>query len=441
MAGYRPDGIIAWRHGQAVSHGAFLAQLAQLAQTLPEAPYLINLCEDRYLFMLSLCASLLRGGSTLLPPNRLGATIREIAARYPGAITLSDTPTENLGLPNHRITEPGSDAWEPGTAAPSPRLADRADAIIVFTSGSTGDPVPNLKRWSDQTCCSRYGSARFGIRPESSIIATVPPQHMYGLELSVLIPLAIGASAHSARPFFPQDIAAALAETPAPRVLVTTPVHLKACVEARIDWPEIDFVISATAPLSEALARAAEERLRTRVFEIYGCTEAGSVASRRTVEGPRWRWYDTVEAHCNEAAVSLTAAFLPGEIPLNDLIEPEGDRHFRLVGRGADMVNVGGKRASLADLNLKLNAIPGVSEGAIFVPDGADETRSRLAAIVVAPGLGRDELLNRLRAVMDPVFLPRPLLFVDALPRNDVGKTPRQWLLKLLEGRRGGPEP
>jgi acyl-coenzyme A synthetase/AMP-(fatty) acid ligase len=441
MPGYRRDGTIAWRHGRAVAHQAFLTQVAEIAKTLPDAPCLINLCEDRYLFMLSLCASLLRGGSTLLPPNRLATTVREIAGRYPGAVTLADGPIEDMGLPNHLILEPvARTECDESPLDIAPALADRPDAIIAFTSGSTGSPQPNPKRWIDQMHCSLCGCQRFGIRPETSIIATVPPQHMFGLELSVLIPLAIGAAAHSGRPFFPEDICAALAETPGPRVLVTTPVHLNACINAHLDWPEIDFVISATAPLSDALARTAEDQLKTRIFEIYGCTEAGSVASRRTVEGPRWEWYDTVEAHTSQGSVSLTASFLPGQIPLNDLIQQEGARHFRLIGRGADMVNVAGKRASLADLNLKLNAIPGVKEGVIFVPESADETRTRLAAMVVAPELDRSTLAARLRELMDPVFIPRPIIFVDELPRNDVGKTPRQWLLKLLEQQRSGPE-
>lgn len=435
MPGYRAGGTIAWRQGRAVAHETFLAQVEQLAATLPDAPRLINLCQDRYLFMLSLCAALRRGHSTLLPPNRLAATIRAIAADHPGCMTLADEPLEDLGLPHVAISEP---LVAPGRPVPagSPLISDRPDGIVAFTSGSTGTSQPNLKRWSDQMRCSAAAMARFGIGEATGMVATVPPQHMFGLELSVLIPMASGAAAHAGRPFFPDDIRAALAETPPPRVLVTTPVHLAACVKSDLDWPAIDFVISATAPLSEALAHAVETRLSTRVFEIYGCTEAGSVASRRTCEGPLWRWYDGVVPQVREDGVALTADFLPGEIPLNDRIEPEPDGRFRLLGRGSDLVNVAGKRASLMDLTLKLNAIPGVREGVILAPDGRDDTSARLAAVVVAPGLDRATLIARLRERMDPVFIPRPIVFVDALPRNDVGKTPRQWLLQLLDRAR-----
>ncbi|EXJ16235.1 Acyl-CoA synthetase, AMP-(fatty) acid ligase [Imhoffiella purpurea] len=416
-----------------MSHDAFLHQVAQVAEGIPEAGYLINLCEDRYRFMLSLCAALVRDIPTLLPPNRLASTVRDIAGRYPGSLVVTDQAERVAGLPHHRIEEPGRMTPAPGSALQVPVLADRPDAIIAFTSGSTGRSQPHPKRWTDQMLCSLRAAKRFGIGPDTSIVATVPPQHMYGLELSVFIPLATGAATHAERPFFPEDIRRALAESDAPRILVTTPVHLDACLKAGLAWPEIDRTISATAPLGEDLARAIESALATRVHEIYGCTEAGSIASRRTIECPVWQWYDGVRATDPEPErAQIEADFLPGTIPLNDRIDLIDETHFRLLGRGGDMVNIGGKRASLADLNLTLNAIPGVREGIVLIPDERDDSPGRLAAILVAPGLDRAELVARLRERIDPVFIPRRILFVDALPRNEVGKTPRQWLLELL---------
>ena len=94
------------------------------------------------------------------------------------------------------------------------------------------------------------------------------------------------------RPFFPDDVRIALLETPERRVLVTTPVHLQACVKAGLRWPATALLISATAPLSLELAAQAEAAFDAPVLEIYGCTEAGSIASRRTLHGDRWRLYD-----------------------------------------------------------------------------------------------------------------------------------------------------
>src|SRR5262249_12136286 len=96
-----------------------------------------------------------------------------------------------------------------------------------------------------------------------------------------------------------------------------------------------------------------------------------------------------------------------------------------------DMIKVAGKRASLEALTCELLRIPGVRDGAFFLPeaDGVDEPR--VAALVVAPRAGRGAILRALRDRVDPAFLPRPLLMLDALPRNATGKLAREGLLAL----------
>ncbi|MDV7397576.1 AMP-binding protein, partial [Arthrospira platensis SPKY1] len=137
---------------------------------------------------------------------------------------------------------------------------------------------------------------------------------MYGLETSIMTVLASGASMHEGRPFFPDDVRAALAAVPAPRVLVTTPIHLQACVQAELPWPSTAFLISATAPLAPALAAQAEATFGAPVLEIYGFTEAGSIASRRTLDGDRWRLYDGFQLRDGQ----LSGAHLPEPVSLND---------------------------------------------------------------------------------------------------------------------------
>ena len=134
-----------------------------------------------------------------------------------------------------------------------------------------------------------------------TLVATVPPQHMYGFESSVLLALHGGATLDAARPFFPADVAAALARTRAPRLLVTTPFHLKTVLDADLALPPLALVLCATAPLSPQLAARAEERFGAPLLEIYGCTEAGQVATRRH---GRWRRV----AHATTAFASTATA-------------------------------------------------------------------------------------------------------------------------------------
>ena len=120
-------------------------------------------------------------------------------------------------------------------------------------------------------------------------------------------------------------------------------------------------------------------------------------------------------------------------VDLQDVLEIRPDGAFTVRGRNADMVEVAGKRASLADLTRRLASIPGVSDAVVFQPDDADGTAvRRLAALVVADGMLEAEVLEKLAQAVDPAFLPRPLVLVPRLPRDEVGKLPRAQLLAAL---------
>ena len=162
------------------------------------------------------------------------------------------------------------------------------------------------------------------------------------------------------------------------------------------------------------------------------------IASRRTARDSAWQRYPGVTLRPLHDVTMVNAPWFPGEVVLQDVLELHGDDEFVVVGRNADMVEVAGKRASLADLTRRLMEVPGVSDGVVFQPGATDDHGvRRLAALVVAEGLTESDVLERLGVSMDPVFLPRPLVLVSQLPRNDVGKLPRDWLLAAL--RRRGP--
>jgi acyl-coenzyme A synthetase/AMP-(fatty) acid ligase len=131
----------------------------------------------------------------------------------------------------------------------------------------------------------------------------------------------------------------------------------------------------------------------------------------------------------------VSAPHLVEPVVLADLVEVHGDGCFELRGRSADLLDIAGKRASLGDLTRKLLAVPGVVDGVVFQLEDADAAGvRRIAALAVAPTLEPAAILSALRDQVDPVFLPRRLRCVLALPRNDTGKLPRQALIDLLHG-------
>src|SRR5262249_3952718 len=114
---------------------------------------------------------------------------------------------------------------------------------------------------------------------------------------SVMIALQGGAAFDAGRPFYPADIVAALARVPRPRALVTTPFHLRTLLQASLDLPAVDLVLSATAPLSPGLARAAEARFGAPMIEISGSTEPCQVATRRTAHEDTWQTFGELQVH------------------------------------------------------------------------------------------------------------------------------------------------
>jgi acyl-coenzyme A synthetase/AMP-(fatty) acid ligase len=194
--------------------------------------------------------------------------------------------------------------------------------------------------------------------------------------------------------------------------------------------PHVDLVLSATAPLSAELAGAAESRLGAEVHEIYGCTEAGSMATRRTAHEELWTPYPALDFRVSNGATTVRADHLDGIVPVGDRIELQDDGRVRLLGRDADMIKIGGRRGSLSDIAAKIAGLRGVTDQAVFMP--VEGETARPAALVIAPGRTADDLRRELGAVIDAVFVPRPLRVVEALPRNALGKLQREKLLELL---------
>ncbi len=434
IKGHAADEVMVRHEGRDITRAEFLLQVEALAERLPEARYAFNCCDDRYHFLVAFAAVLLRGQTNLLPPSRGPETIRDIAQDYPQSYYLTDESVAIDSVPVHCFTLQAARQ----VRSPDPQIPAEQLAAVAFTSGSTGRPKPNNKTWEALHIGTDLARRCFfsDLPRPPYILATVPPQHMYGLEKTVLHALLSGAVMHSGRPLFPEDIRRDLEELPHPRVLITTPVHLRACVKSGLEFPSPEFIISATAPLPIELAQAAEQVFAAPVREIYGCTEAGSLATRRTLDGEQWTLYPDMRLRMADDLPLLSGPQLAEPVPLQDLVEPRGEHAFVLRGRNADMINIAGKRASLADLNIKLLAIGGVEDGVIVMPDEQDGAVTRLAALVVAPSLNEAAIQNALRASFDPVFVPRPIYLVNKLPRNETSKLPRSAVLAMLENLR-----
>ncbi len=407
----------------------YLLDAAYLADVLPERKYVVNLCGDRYRFAVTLAAATLRGQICLHPPATTPGLMMALAARYPQLYAVTDgtvdVPLEYTAYPQSRPTV---------VRAPRDLIFPASQpAAIAFTSGSTGEPAAHIKTWGCLIAGSESEARRFDLTAGQRItlLGTVPAQHMYGFESTVLMALRNGLVLHAGKPFYPADVHAALAEITGDRVLVTTPVHLRALLTEQMTLPPLRLIICATAPLAIAMAAEAEQRYGAPVHEVYGFTEAGMVATRRTTEGPQWHALPGVELREEHGGVCVQGGHVPQPVMATDVLELEDAHTFILHGRSADLINVAGKRTSLAYLSAQMNGIAGVIDAVFHMPEERPGEVARVMAFVVAPTLSRSQIIEALRDRIDPAFLPRPLYLVDALPRNATGKVTREALLEL----------
>jgi acyl-coenzyme A synthetase/AMP-(fatty) acid ligase len=425
---HAPAAIVAIRGEARVTAAAFRSDVAALAALLPDSAFLANLCQDRYRFMVGFAAALMRGQVTLMPPANTPATLKNLALDYPGLYALTDMPPPPFDLPYLIVPETLARSEE------APLLIPGAQpAVVLFTSGSTGRPKPIPKSWATLVASARAAGHRLKAADFQAgcVVGTVPHQHSYGLESIILLAWQHGLAISAACPLFPADIRAALEAAPQPRLLVTTPVHLRALAADPGGMPPVGLILSATAPLPAELAGLAEACFAAPLIEIYGCTEAGQIATRSGTHDRDWLCLDDVVLHEDTAGWWASGAAVEGVAPVQDVIEPTGPRRFRLGSRAADLVNIAGKRSSIGYLTQQLLSIPGVEDGGFVMEDSAGPAVPRLTALAVAPGLAREQIMRALRETLDPVFLPRPLILVASLPRNHLGKLTRADMLTL----------
>ena len=435
--------MLAYRAGKPLRVSQFLADVQRVARALGPSRHILNACTDRYHFTVGFAATLLEDKVSLLPSTHTPEMMRQLTAFAPDVMCLTDEADCSIELP--RIPYPLGAASTSGNGAADhaavPQIDAARTAAYVFTSGSTGTPVPYRKSFGRLIECVREGAVRLGLNSGApcAIVATVPPQHMYGLESSVLLAMGNAHALCAERPFYPADIVAVLDALPRPRVLITTPVHLRALLASGVALPHTDLIVSSTAPLAQQLALETEQRFEARLLEIYGSTETGQIAVRRPTQGPEWQLLPGVTLAAEGKTTWAQGGHIEQRSRMCDVLELSGTDHFLLHGRVSDLVNIAGKRSSLGYLNHQLNSIPGVEDGAFFHVEESRASHTgvtRVAACVVAPQLDAARLLAALRERIDAAFLPRPLLFVARLPRNSTGKLPQEALRSLAAADR-----
>jgi len=422
--------------GRSIKTAEFCADVLACAEDLPNAQHLINLCTERYTFSVVFCAALVRGQTNLLPAQRSRQALDTLIGSTDGCAVVSDDASAEADALVE--LQPGSNGQ-----APSPTIDEDLIALVAFTSGSTGSPQPHAKSWGlladARNIHQRYLSnvlPKAGLNHQANslgMVATVPSWHMYGLEWALLLPTVAPVTLHCGADFFPADVTGALDAFAEPSILVSTPLHLRALLKVPRPSQAVAVTICATAPLDTALSDSVESHLHSRLFEIYGCSEIGSLAWRCPTQKPDWEFFDSFEIEYANHEVRVRSSHLRETIKLADRFDRRESNLYELLGRSGDIVKVGGKRASLTHLNRVLCSVAGVEDGVFYEPVnfGLPNTE-RLGALVVAPNLSANVIRTALAAELDPAFVPRPLRVVQTLPRDSTSKLSVEALSRLI---------
>lgn len=452
------DRLIATGDQQSISAKGFLESAQDLANQFENTDYVVNLCRDRYNFLLVFSASLIAGKTSIHPPNKQVSALKTILSGYPNNLCISDEPDSYSGLEcmnlnevlehKEKVQADTIETYAVETYTVETQSIDIPEidaahlAAIAFTSGSTGKPTANRKTWGIFVGTTERLARRYGFYDSAPVIVgTVPSQHMYGLEMTILMALHGNCTIHRKTPFFPKDVGTTLDSLDSKKVLVTTPVHLRALVESGTTLSPLELIVSATAPLSIELAEKAEALAHCPLKEIYGCTEGGSIATRQTTKESTWKLLeDMTIRHDPQNKIILTAKHLAEEVTLQDELVIHSDDEFEFIGRNEDILNVGGKRYSAADLVLKLLEIEGVKDAFVFVPERGEKEGAKVArpAALVVSDITDKQIIKILSEKIDPVFIPRPVRLVNQIPRNETGKVEKQQLETLLKADQSG---
>ncbi|WP_193163624.1 AMP-binding protein [Microbulbifer hainanensis] len=419
-----------FKHQLATATAALRAQL----QSTGAARQLALYCEDSYEFSVLLFAALACNAQVVVPANNKRSTAHTIGDV---SLWLGDWPLDNaLGLKD--LANDGS-----ATVAEAPRKF--SGAIQLFTSGSSGEPQRVDKTLAQLLGEMEAQQRHWGSLMEgATVLATVSHQHIYGLLFKVLWPLAQG-RAFVSKTYL--DVAGLLRDAAqrSPALWIASPAQLSRRID---DWPwqlssSLRAIFSSGGPLALQDAEAIEQLSGIAPHEIFGSTETGGIAWRNQVAEPRWQPLPGVKVDADtEGLMRVDSPWLDSIFIGQDRVQVEPDGRFHLLGRVDRIVKIEEKRISLTQIETLLESSDWIAEARTVT---VQRTRQCVTAAIVLSDAGREKYMREGRAALvralrlflapdlEGVALPRLWRFVDAIPTNQQGKSPRELLMQLFD--------
>lgn len=381
---------------------------------------------DSYLFVVGLLAVLHAGKTPVVPGHSRKSLLEEQKTLFDGVLCDQHPGCHGTVLVIHSAR---CEAQIVDTFTP---INDQCH-IELFTSGSTGVPRRVIKPVSCLDQEVGLLAAHFAGQLENCrIIASVAPQHLYGLTFRVFLPMSLGIAFHASMLYYAEQL------TTLSRnyryLFVSSPAFLKR-LDDRLSVPPVDVVLSAGGTLDWQYVSQATGWLGCKLEEIYGSTETGVLAWRwRHQDDVVWQPFPGVNILSEGEGFRVTSALIPDEkgLLLDDVLQFDASGCFRLFGRRGRIVKIEEKRVSLCEIEQRLLELDGIQDAAVLpLMRGG---RLRIAALVVLDTTTRQQWQTTsskaleqswryaLSSWLESVVIPRYWRVIDEIPVNSMNK-------------------
>ena len=370
------------------------------------------------------------------------------------------------------IDPDATEVLAPGTAGVRiPDILESDDALLMYTSGTTGRPKGVLHTHRSVTAGGEYTSGAHHLTAVDRVLCALPLYHINGQIVTAVAPLVHGGSVVMPHRFSVSNYWELVARYQCTwiNVVPTIIAYLLNAPHPREqghDISRVKFCRSASAPLPPELHRAFEERFGISIIETFGMTETNAPCFTNPYEPGKRKIGSPGPAYGNEAKIidPKTGADLPPNTPGEVMIrgdnvmkcyykDPENtaktlrsdgwmhsgdvgylddDGFLFVTGRIKELIIKGGENIAPREIDEALLKHPAVLEAAaVGVPD-ASYGQEIMACIVLKPGerCTVDELMTFSQEELGRYKCPKIIKLVESLPKGPSGKVQR---LKLLE--------
>ncbi|MEU4897458.1 acyl-CoA synthetase [Streptomyces sp. NPDC044780] len=443
--GDRPDALSVG--GRSLSREELLGAAGAVAARIAGAPVVAVRATATPETVVAVVGALLAGVPVVPVPPDSGPAERDHILRDSGATLLLTGEAVEAPVETVPVDATERAAW----AKPEPD--PESTAFILYTSGTTGAPKGALISRRAVAADLDGLAAAWAWTAEDTLVHGLPLFHVHGLVLGVLGPLRVGSRlVHTGKPT-PAAYAAAGGSLyfGVPTVwnrVVQDPDSARALASARL-------LVSGSAPLPAPVFRDLERLTGQRPIERYGMTETLITISTRA-DGERRPGYVgtplagirtriAAEEGAEIGELQLTGPTLfdgylnrpeatagsytdDGWFRTGDIAAVDPDGFHRIVGRAStDLIKSGGYRIGAGEVENALLDHPAVREAAV-VGAPHDDLGQEIVAYVVADGIGERELIDFVAAQLSVHKRPRKVRFLEALPRNAMGKPQKKLL-------------